>query len=285
MRDYQIITDTNSDLPKEYVLEKGLIQVPQYTLFEGQTYEGAEGIDPKEFYQKMAEGAMPQSQAINPAVCEEKFRKVLDEGKDILYISFSSAMSGSCNTAIMTGRDLSEEYKDATINIVDSLGASVGEGLLVMKAVELKESGMGIEELTKWLEDNKLNINIEFIVDDLKSLQRGGRVSKTTAVVGTIVGIKPRLRVDAEGKLGANGTIRGRKKSIASLVDLIGEKKTEDTALVAIAHGNCLAECEGLAATIKERYGLDSMINDINPSIGVHSGPGTIMVSFFGTAR
>ena len=136
MRDFQIITDTNSDLPKEYVIEKGLLQVPQYTLLQGVTYEGAEGIDPADFYNKMKDGEEPQSQAINPAVTEEKFREALDAGKDVLYISFAS-------------------------------------GLLVMKAVEFKEEGKSIEEVSEWLEDNKLHVAMTLTVDDLHHLQRG----------------------------------------------------------------------------------------------------------------
>lgn len=290
MREFKIVTDTNCDLPEEYVKEKGLIQVPQYTLFKGETYEGAQGIDPTEFYKSMAEGEEPQSQAINPAVTEDKFRSVLDEGKDILYISFSSAMSGSCNTAVMVAKDLSDENKEATINVVDSLGASLGEGLLVMKAVELKEEGKSLEEITKWLEDNKLHVVTTFVVDDLKSLQRGGRVSKTSAVVGTIIGVKPKLKITNEGTLAADGTIRGRKKSIAALVDAVKEKMTDEwkavSNTVVISHGNCATEADSLAATIKEQCGVENVvINDINPSIGVHSGPGAIMVSFFGTER
>ncbi len=127
MRDFQIITDTNSDLPKEYVIEKGLLQVPQYTLLQGVTYEGAEGIDPADFYNKMKAGEEPQSQAINPAVTEEKFREALDAGKDVLYISFASTLSGSYNTAAMTAQNLSEEYPDAKIITVDTLAASSNE--------------------------------------------------------------------------------------------------------------------------------------------------------------
>ena len=167
MRDFQIITDTNSDLPKEYVIEKGLLQVPQYTLLQGVTYEGAEGIDPADFYNKMKAGEDPQSQAINPAVTEEKFREALDAGKDVLYISFASTLSGRYNTAAMTAQNLSEEYPDAKIITVDTLAASVAEGLLVMKAVELKEEGKSIEEVSEWLEDNKLHVAMTLTVDDL----------------------------------------------------------------------------------------------------------------------
>ena len=290
MRDFQITTDTNSDLPKEYVIEKGLLQVPQYTLLQGVTYEGAEGIDPADFYNKMKAGEEPQSQAINPAVTEEKFREALDAGKDVLYISFASTLSGSYNTAAMTAQNLSEEYPDAKIITVDTLAASVAEGLLVMKAVELKEEGKSIEEVSEWLEDNKLHVAMTLTVDDLHHLQRGGRISKTTAIVGSIINIKPLLKVTAEGKLEAAGSVRGRKKSIATLVSQMESNMTEEwkplNTTIAIAHANCPDEAASLAQTIKDKFGIKNVvINDINPSIGVHSGPGAILIAYFGKER
>ncbi len=290
MKEFQIITDTNSDLPKDYVIEKKLILVPQYTLLEGVTYEGAEGIDPADFYNKMKAGVEPQSQAINPAVTEEKFRQALDAGKDVLYISFASTLSGSFNTAAMVAQNLKEEYPDAVINVVDTLTASIAEGILVMKAVELKEQGKSIEEVTKWLEDNSIHMSAMLTVDDLHHLQRGGRISKTTAVVGSLINIKPILKVTAEGKLEAAGNVRGRKKSIAALVNNMEENMTDQwkavNTTVGIAHGNCPEEANALAETIKSKFGIENVIViDINPSIGVHSGPGAILVAYFGNER
>lgn len=291
MREYQIITDTNSDLIKSYVLEKGLLQVPQYTLLEGVTYEGAEGIDPADFYNKMAAGIEPQSQAINPAVTEDTFKKALDAGKDVLYISFASTLSGSCNTAIMVGRQLSEEYPDAKIIVVDTLTASVAEGSLVIRAVDNQANGMSIEDNAKWLEDNKLHQAAALLVDDLHHLQRGGRVSKTTAVVGSLINIKPLLKVDAEGKLVSAGKARGRKKALATLVDLVATanqnpEMKELNKKVMLAHGNCLEETKELAEALKAQLGVEEVIiNDINPSIGVHSGPGAILMGYFADAR
>ena len=289
MREYQIITDTNSDLPEEYIKEAGLLQVPQYTLFEGVTYEGARGIDPAYFYNKMAEGAMPQSQAINPAVTEEEFRKILDAGKDILYISFASTLSGSCNTAMMVAKELSEEYPDARINVVDTLAASIGEGLLVIEAVKMQKQGKDIDEVTKWLEDHKLNLVTELTVDDIKHLQRGGRVSKTVAVVGSLINIKPFIKVSPEGKLVADGTARGRKKSLSKLVSLVEEKMTGEwkdaDTIIGIAHANSPEDAKSLAGVIEEKFNKKVIINDINPSIGVHTGPGAILITFFGTER
>lgn len=290
MRPYQIMTDTNSDLQKTYVVQKGIVQVPQYTLFEGKTYEGAEGIDLTTFYDKMKSGAMPQSQAINPAVTEEKFRSVLEAGKDILYISFASPLSGSCNTAMMTAVSLQEDYPDAKIIVVDTLNASLGEGLLVMKAVDMQEAGEDIETVAQWLEENKRHLVTMLIVDDLHHLQRGGRLSKSNAIVGSIVSVKPLMHISAEGKLEATGSVRGRKKALNALVENMEKKAVgdyrEQNNRVAIAHGNCPEEANKLAQTIKDRFGIkEVVINDINPSIGVHSGPGAIMLSFFGTEK
>ncbi len=290
MRPFQIIIDTNADTPKEYILEKGIVQVPQYTLLNDVTYEGAEGIDPADFYVQMKNGALPQSQAINPGVCEDKFRAVLDAGKDILYISFSSEMSGSYNTAAMTAQTLSEEYTDAKIITVDTLGASVSETLLLMQAVEMQEAGKTIDEVATWLEENKLHSIVLFTVDDLFHLQRGGRLSKGSAIMGSIINIKPMMKINDAGKLEACGKVRGRKKALNALVDVMAEKMTDEwkplNKRVGIAHGNCMEDVQTLTDLIRERFGIEEfVINDINPSIGVHSGPGAIMMAFFGNAR
>ena len=289
MSDYVIITDTNSDLPKEFVQAHQLIQVPQYTTLNGVTYEGAEGIEPSEFYKTMREGSMPQSQAVNPAVAEEKFRPVLESGKDILYISFASTLSGSYNTVVMVSKELEEEFPERKIIIIDSVNVSLSEGLLVNRALIMQKEGKSLQECADWLEENKLHICVKFTVDDLFHLQRGGRVSKTTAVVGSILNMKPLLLLDNEGKLGAAGTIRGRKKSLLSLVDYMEERCKGWEAVnqtVGIVHGDCLDDAKLIAEQIKSRMNIpEVIINDINPSIGVHAGPGAIGIMFFGSER
>lgn len=289
MREYQIITDTNSDLPPSYIQEHGLITVPQYYTVEDVIYEGAGGMEPSVFYQKMREGQKPQSQAINPAVVEEEFRSVLESGKDILYISFASTLSGSFNTAVMVAREQKEEYGDAKILLVDSCNISLSEGLLVNKAVQMQKQGKSLEENAEWLEKNKLHICVQFTVDDLHHLQRGGRVSKTTAVVGSILSIKPIMRLSGDSKLEAVGTVRGRKKSLLSLVDYMEERSKgfePQNDLVGIVHGDCLEEAKWLAEQVKSRLGVpEVMICDVNPSIGVHSGPGAMGLMFFGSSR
>lgn len=290
MKEYQIITDTNSDLPQSYVKEHGLMQVPQYYSIGDTIYEGAGGIAPSEFYKMMREGTMPQSQAINPAVVEEKFRSVLDQEKDILYISFSSNLSGSCDIARMVAKQLIEEdYPEAKIEIIDSLCVSLGEGLMVNKALQLQEAGKSLEEVRDWLEEHKLHLCVKFTVDDLFHLQRGGRVSKATAVVGSVLNLKPVLRLTDEGKLEAAGTVRGRKKSLLALVDYMGEKLPgyeELNDMVAIVHGDCYQDAQFVAEQVTKRFGITNiMIGDVNPSIGVHSGPGALGLLFFGSSR
>lgn len=289
MREYVIITDTNSDLPKEYVTEHGILQIPQYTTLDGVTYEGAEGIEPSEFYRKMREGSVPQSQAINPAVVEETFRSVLSQGKDILYISFTSTLSSSYNVAAMAARELKEEFPESDIQVVDSMNVSLSEGLLVHKACKKKEEGLSLAENVKWLEENKMHICVKFTVDDLHHLQRGGRVSKTTAVVGSILNIKPMMILDDAAQLKPVGTVRTRKKALMALVDYMAEKITgweEENDMIAIVHGDCLKDAQFVAEQVKERFRIQKvMINDINPSIGVHAGPGALGLLFFGNNR
>ncbi len=290
MRDYQIVTDTNSDLPQSYVEEHQLLRIPQYYSIGTTIYEGAGGIEPSEFYKMMREGTMPQSQAVNPAVAEEKLRSVLDAGKDVLYISFSSNLSGSCDIVRMVAKQLiEEEYPDARIEVVDSLCVSLGEGLLVNKALQMQAEGKTMEEVQGWLEENKQHLCVKFTVDDLFHLQRGGRVSKTTAVVGSVLNLKPLLQLTPEGKLEAAGTVRGRKKSMLALVDYMAEKMPGYEALndmVAIVHGDCMADAQFVAEQVKQRFGIQNiMIGDVNPSIGVHSGPGALGLLFFGSGR
>ncbi len=289
MRDYVIITDTNSDLPKQYVKEHNLLLIPQYTTLDGVTYEGAEGIEPSEFYRKMREGSVPQSQAINPAVVEETFRNVLSQGKDILYISFSSTLSSSYEVAVMVAKQLEEEFPESQIRVIDSMNVSLSEGLLVHKAWKKKQEGASLDENVQWLEENKMHVCVKFTVDDLHHLQRGGRVSKTTAVVGSILNIKPMMILDNNGQLKPVGTVRTRKKALMALVDYMGEKISgweAENEIVGIVHGDCLDDARFVAEQVKEKYRIpEVMINDINPSIGVHAGPGALGLLFFGSGR
>ena len=289
MREYCITTDSNSDLPREYMEKLGTVIIPQYYSFGDTVYGDELHMPPAEFYERMKNGELPQSQANNPAVIEEKFRALLDKGLDIIHIAFSSALSGSYNNVCMVARELSEEYTDAKITIIDSLNVSLGESILVIHANDLKDKGASYEEVVDELNAFKNHINVQFTVDDLFHLQRGGRVSKTTAVLGSALNLKPFLYVNQDGGLSADGTVRGRKKSLRMLVDRMKATLMEDTDYslpVGVVHGNCPEEAQSVADMINEETGFTNVIiNDISPSIGTHAGPGALGVLYFGQVK
>ena len=196
-------------------------------------------------------------------------------------------MSGTYHSICLAAEELREKYPEATISVVDSLCASMGEGLLIHKAAMLKEAGKSLQEVTQWLEENKLHLCHNFTVDDLFFLHRGGRVSKTTAIVGSALGIKPVLHVDNEGKLVPVGKVRGRKQSLIALVDrMVKQVQGVENDIVFISHGDCLEDAEFVRDQIKERLGIQNfMINYIGPTIGSHSGPGTVALFFMGQSR
>ena len=199
-------------------MENDLTIIPQYYSFGDTVYGDELNMPPHEFYETMRKGELPKSQANNPAVIREKFEKILKEGKNILHIAFSSALSGSCNNVVMTANELLEDYPDRKIMVFDSLNASLGEGVSVYRAVELWKEEKSMEEVYDILMEERDHVNVSFTVNDLYHLQRGGRVSKTTAVVGSLVNIKPILAVTSTGELKSDGTVRGRKKSLKTLV-------------------------------------------------------------------
>jgi len=289
MRDFYITTDSNSDLPQEYIDKFGTTIIPQYYSFGDTVYGDELNMSPAEFYDRMKDGELPQSQANNPAVIEDKFRAILDKNADIIHIAFSSALSGSYNNVCMVARELLEEYTDAKITVIDSLNVSLGESIMVIYANTLKSKGTSYDEIITNLEDFKHHINVHFTVDDLFHLQRGGRVSKTTAVVGSALNLKPFLYVTNEGTLSSNGTVRGRKKSISTLVDRMVatlEPQTDYTLPVGIVHGNCIEDARVLADMIKSKSKYTNVIiNDISPSIGTHSGPGALGVIYYGQVK
>lgn len=289
MKDFIITTDTTCDLPSEYIEQHHLKLVPLYYSFSGTVYGDKNDLEPKVFYDKMRGGAMPTTMAVNPDTAREIFLGLLKEGYDILHIAFSSALSGSCSVSSTVARDLKEEFPEAKIRVIDSLSASLGEGLLVHKAVLLKESGKSYEEIADWLENNKLNLCHVFTVDDLHHLHRGGRVSKTTAIIGTLINVKPVLHVDNEGRLIPLNNVRGRKKALISMVDQM-EKRLDgfldQNDIVFISHGDCLEDAEYVASMIRERFGIEQVLfNYISPTIGAHAGPGTVALFFMGGTR
>lgn len=289
MNDFVITTDTTSDLPASYVKDYHIEILPLYYNLEGVIYGGDVKLPPEEFYAKMRSGQMPTTMAVNPETAKETFKKYLDQGMDILHIGFSSALSGSFNSTMIAANELKDDYPDRKIILVDSLCASLGEGLLVHKAILLKKAGKTLEEIASWVEENKLHICHLFTVDDLFHLQRGGRVSKTTAIIGTMINVKPILHVNDEGKLIPLQNVRGRKKSLTTLVDNMEKQINgyeEQNGIIFISHGDSLADAEYVASLIKDRFGIHSFLIDyVSPTVGAHSGPGTIALFFMGDKR
>ena len=289
MRELFITTDSNSDLPQEYINKLGTVIIPQYYSFDDVVYGDELNMAPTEFYDRMKNGALPQSQANNPAVIEDKFRAILDKGGDIIHIAFASALSSSYNNVCMVAEELKEEYPEAKITIIDSTIVSLGESIMVLHANEMKEKGASYEEIVEKMEKMKFHINAQFTVDDLFHLQRGGRVSKTTAMVGTVLNLKPFLFINAAGALTSAGTVRGRKKSIQSMLDRMKETlgdAPDYTLPVGIVHANCLEDAEALAEKVKSETQFTTVIiNDISPSIGTHTGPGAMGLFYYGANR
>ena len=289
MADYVITTDSNSDVLPEFIRENDLTIIPQYYSFGDTVYGDELNMPPHEFYETMRNGELPKSQANNPVVIRERFEKILKEGKDILHIAFSSALSGSCNNVVVTANELLEDYPDRKIRVFDSLNASLGEGVSVYRAVELWKAGKSMDEVYDILTEERDHINVSFTVNDLNHLQRGGRVSKTTAVVGSLVNIKPILKVTAEGELKSDGTVRGRKKSLKTLVSRMEatldlEHYGKDR-MVAVLHGDCIDEAKNVADMVKELGFTNVIINDVSPSIGTHAGPGVVGLVHYGQKR
>ena len=289
MHKFIITSDTTADLPRDYVEKNEIGILAMSFQMEGKDYSGYEELDIKEFYDKMRNGLMPTTSQINPTQAKSKFEEYLKNGYDVLHISFSSGLSGSYNNTRIASIELNDEYKKNKVVVVDSLSVSLGEGILVNKAVELRNEGKSIDEVAMWLEENKLKVCQHFTVDDLNHLYRGGRVSRATAILGSVIGVKPIIHVDNEGELIPIAKVRGRKQSLTKLIDnmekTIGSYKHENKT-VFISHGDAYEEAVALGERIKEKFGVESiMISPIGPIIGSHSGPGTVAVFFMGEER
>ena len=214
MSDYIISVNSTVDLPKEWLTERNVPVIPLKYTIDGETYEDMNGLSSKEFFQKLREGKMAVTSQVNPDEAKAALEPMLQEGKDVLHLGFSSGLSGTYNSVRIAGEELKNKYPDRKIIVIDSLCACLGEGILLYYALKLKEEGKTIEEVAKWVEENKLHVCHFVTVDDLNHLQRGGRVSKTTAILGTMVQIKPVIHVDNQGYLQVIGKERGRKKSL-----------------------------------------------------------------------
>ena len=289
MSEYVITTDNNSDLPEEYLKDHGVGCMYLSYSMDGKNYTHGNFLPEHEFYEAMRNGSMPTTAQVNPENAKALLEPYLKEGKDILHIAFSSGLSGTYNSSRIAAEELMEEYPDRKIIVVDSLSASLGQGLLVWLAQQKKELGQTLEDVADWVEKNKLKMVHLFTVDDLNHLYRGGRVSRTTAIVGSMLNIKPVLHVDNEGKLTAIGKVRGRKKALQELIKLMDEKIGSfgaDCDTIFISHGDCEQDAQYVAAKVKEKYNIKNIIiNQVGATIGAHSGPGTMALFFVGDVR
>lgn len=287
MGNYVITVNSTVDLPKEWPEERNIpVMALRYTI-DGETYEDMSGLSHKEFFQKLREGKMAVTTQMNPEEAKEKFEPILKAGNDILHLGFSSGLSGTYNSMRIAAEELAEEYPERKIIVIDTLCACLGEGLLLYYALKRKEEGMTIDELAQWVEENKLHVCHNVTVDDLNHLQRGGRVSKTAAILGTMVQIKPIIHMDNQGCLQVIGKERGRKKSIHKLVDMaLKQYEGYENDLVMITHGDCLEDAEYLAGLVREKMGIqDILINNIGTVIGSHTGPGVLALFCMGNER
>jgi len=284
-----LLIDSCADLPRSYVEKNGLPYISLVCNFKGKEYKDDFGntLSYKEFYTAVRDGEMPSTSQVNVYVYTEIFKKYTMEGKSIIYLGFSSALSGSLNSAKLAKDMVCEEFQDADITVIDSKSASLGEGLLVYYANDMLKSGASKDEVVSWLESNKLKMNHWFTVDDLGHLKRGGRVSGAAAFVGTLLDIKPVMQVDDEGRLVPMSKVKGRKKSIKTLFEMLKENiVSPEEQVIAISHGDCIEDAEYLKEMIKKEYKVkDFIINEVGPVIGSHSGPGTLALFFIGSKR
>ncbi len=287
MSEYVIFTDSSSDLPASVAQQLEVSVLPLEVNIEGVGTKMNDEIDIKEFYEFLRSKKSAKTSAVNMERFAEAFEKVVSEGKDLLYIGFSSGLSATYMAAKNAVEELSEKYPDRKIVAVDSLCASLGQGLLVKLAVDKKNEGATIEECADFVEKTKINMCHWFTVDDLFFLKRGGRVSPATAVLGTVLQIKPVMHMDNEGHLINVAKARGRAAAITAVFEKMKELAIEpEKQTVYISHGDCYDDAKALADMVTAEFGItDILISEVGPVIGAHSGPGTLALFFLGRER
>lgn len=284
---YRILTDSCADFPKEMAAQLDITQAALTLLFREKSIADFTDDGLKEMYRGLRAGESATTSAVNPEGWKQILEPVLASGQDALILAFSSGLSTTYQSAVIAAQELKEKYPERNVIVVDTLCASLGQGLLVWHACKKRDAGMTLEEVAAWCEANKLNLCHWFTVDDLMYLKRGGRVSGTTAVVGTMLNIKPVMHMDDAGHLVKVSTARGRKAAIQALANKVGElalKEGNDTMF--ISHGDCLEDALYLASILKEKYGVkEVVIGYVGAVIGSHAGPGVLALFFLGEHR
>ena len=289
MRYYTIVTDSSCDLPAPLLEKMGIRVVPLAVNLDGKTYfnyPDGRAIGFEEYYAQLRSGKQATTSAVNMSLFRTVMEAELIAGHDVLYLGFSSGLSGTFNAGAMAARELQEEYPEFELIAVDTLCACMGQGLLVYLAALEKAGGKSMHEVRDFVEAQKLHICHWYTVDDLQHLKRGGRIGGTTARLGTMLNIKPVMNMDNEGKLAAVSKARGRAAALRALVDRMGEQAIEpEKQTVFIAHADCYDDAHKVAEMVHERFGSKSLINYIGPVIGAHAGPGTVALFFVGKER
>lgn len=290
MKDYVILTDSTTDLPNDFAIENNITVLPMTFSVDGTNYKNFldnRELSSNDFYNMMRAGKQPITAQVNSVEFIEFATPILDKGLDILYVCFSSALSGTFNSVRLALNELHEKYPDSNIHVLDSMSASMGEGLLVYYANKFKQEGLSLEDNFNKLQQFKKKIVGWFTVSDIETLRRGGRVSNAAAFVAKTLKIKPILHIDEEGKLIARTKKIGRKHSLIALIDEMEKRViTEENDVVFISHGDCVEDAYLVRAMIEERFGLTNfVINEIGPVIGAHSGPDTVAIFFIGKEK
>ena len=290
MSNFRIVTESTADLSPELIEAFDITVIPMHFSIDEKDYinfPDNRDLSPKDFYDRLRNGKSSSTMAVNIGDFEDCFTPILEAGDDILYLAFSSALSSTYDTSLLIVKELKERFPERKIISINTLSASMGEGLLVCLAAKKRDEGMEIEELAQWVTDNRLNVCQWFTVDDLMHLFRGGRVNAVSAHIGSMLGIKPVLHVDSEGRLTPVSKIRGRRQSIEALEKAMKELSVNPAEqMIFISHGDCLESAELLASIIKDSMGTtDIHIAPIGPVVGTHAGPGTVALFFFGTQR
>ncbi len=289
MKDFVITTESNSDMPVEFLQENGVVVIPHYYSVDEEVYGDGKEMTVREFYDAMRAQKKAATMASNPAVILEKFTEIAKSGRDILHISFSSALSGGYSNIVAGAREVMDENPGMNIRVVDTLSVSMAEGILMKAALDMRAEGKSMEEAADAVEALVPHLCVQFTVDDLNHLYRGGRLSKTTAIFGTLANIKPILYIDDAGKLVALDKTRGRKKSLNLLVKNMSERLgsfKDKQKFIGVVHGDCREDADYVADLIRSELGYENIIiQPVGPSIGAHSGPGAVGVLFLGDHR